>query len=299
MSRIPRKYWWGNWQSCRQECRDRGTLAVNTPAPSPKSPAATELPAPNLRVVVGSSLFMLGQASSTVVFALLALAIAPLPYRTRFDTITLWTRFNLWWLSTCCDLRHEILGRENIPAEPGVLLCKHESAWETMALQTLFRPQSWVLKRELLWIPFFGWGLALLKPIAIDRNAGRNAVGDLIRQGRQRLADGAWVVVFPEGTRVPPGETRPYQKGGAVLAKRAGATVTPIAHNAGDFWRRNSFLKYPGTIQLWVGPAINTDAITTDEVNRQAKAWIRDAVELIRSKPAPSGAPCGSIGGTP
>ena len=170
--------------------------------------------------MIGSAAFLLGQAISTVTFSLLALVLAPLPYRARYAVITSWTRFNLWWLGVCCGLRHEVQGREHIPSTPGVILCKHESAWETLALQLLFQPQSWVLKRELLRIPFFGWGLALLRPIAIDRGAGQDAVRELIRQGRDRLREGTWVVVFPEGTRVAPGERRAYQKGGAVLAKR-------------------------------------------------------------------------------
>jgi 1-acyl-sn-glycerol-3-phosphate acyltransferase len=233
--------------------------------------------------VIGSAAFLFGQAISTVTFSLLAVLLAPLPYRGRYAVITTWTRFNLWWLGVCCGLRHEVHGREYIPSTPGVILCKHESAWETLALQLLFQPQSWVLKRELLRIPFFGWGLALLRPIAIDRRAGRDAVRELIRQGRDRLREGTWVVVFPEGTRVAPGEHRAYQKGGAVLAKRARVAVVPVAHNAGDYWRRQSLLKHPGTIQLCIGPPIGPAGLDSDEINRRAEAWIEGTVARIRA----------------
>ncbi len=237
------------------------------------------------RVLMGSTAFLLGQAASTVVFALLAIAIAPLKFERRYAVITTWTRFNLWWLACTCGLRHEVRGTENIPATPGVILCKHESAWETLALQTVFYPQSWVLKRELLRVPFFGWGLRLLRPIAIDRTAGREAVKQLIAQGRDRLDAGSWIVVFPEGTRVAPGMTRPFQKGGAVLAKRTGVTVTPIAHDAGDFWSRRSFLKFPGTIRLVIGPGIDTRGLSSDEINAQAKAWIDEQMASLRTRP--------------
>ncbi len=235
------------------------------------------------RVLFGSAAFLLGQAVSTVIFALLALAIAPMRFERRYAVITSWTRFNLWWLRLTCGLHQEVRGLENIPGTPGVILCKHESAWETLALQTVFYPQSWVLKRELLRIPFFGWGLRMLRPIAIDRSAGREAVKQLIAEGRERLGEGSWIVVFPEGTRVAPGESRPFQKGGSILAKRAGATITPVAHNAGDFWPRRSFLKFPGTIQMVIGPPIDTRGMNTEEINTRAKEWIETEVAALRN----------------
>jgi 1-acyl-sn-glycerol-3-phosphate acyltransferase len=236
------------------------------------------------QIVLGSATFLAGQATSTLVFSFLALLVAPLPFKNRYAIITTWTRFNLWWLQVCCDLKHVVEGMENIPAQPSVILCKHESAWETLALQTLFKPQSWVLKRELLWIPFFGWGLALLRPIAIDRSSGQKAVRELIRQGRERLSDGAWVVVFPEGTRIAPGSKGAYHKGGAVLAKRAGTPALPVAHNAGDYWRRKSFLKFPGTIRIVIGPPIATDNLNADEVIERAQQWIEATVAQLRPR---------------
>jgi len=236
-------------------------------------------------VVAGSAAFLVGQVLSTVLFATVGIALAPLPFRLRYRFITGWTRFNLWWLAATCRLRHRVSGAENIPAAPAVVLAKHESAWETLALQTLFVPQSWVLKRELLRIPFFGWGLALLRPIA--RATGREAVRQLIVQGRRRLVEGSWVVVFPEGTRMPPGVRGAYHKGGAVLAKRAGSVVVPIAHNAGDFWPRRSFLKWPGTIDLVVGPPIATADKSSEEVIERAADWIEATLRRIRAGGGP------------
>ena len=196
-------------------------------------------------VLVRSSLFTLGLVGSTLVFTPIALASMLLPYRYRWRVVTRWSRFNLYWLSVTCGVKSEVEGLENIPPEPTVILSRHESAWETLALQRWFAPQVWVLKRELLRIPFFGWGLATMRPIAIDRSAGLGAFEQMMKQGEERLANGCWVVVFPEGTRVPPGVRRRFKQGGARLAVHTGRPAVPIAHNAGDCWPRNSFCKYP------------------------------------------------------
>ena len=164
-------------------------------------------------VFVRSSLFALGLVCSTLVFTPIALASTLLPYRFRWRAVTRWSRFNVYWLSVTCGVRCEVEGLENVPAEPAVVLARHESAWETLALQRYFAPQVWVLKRELLRIPFFGWGLATMRPIAIDRGAGLDAFEQMLSQGAERLASGCWVVVFPEGTRTPPGVRRPVQEG--------------------------------------------------------------------------------------
>ena len=235
-------------------------------------------------VVVGSSLFALGLVCSTLVFTPIALASTALPYRFRWRVVTQWSRFNLYWLSLTCGVRCEVDGLDNIPAEPTVILAKHESAWETLAMQRWFAPQVWVLKRELLRIPFFGWGLATMRPIAIDRSAGLSAFEQMLEQGRERLASGCWVVVFPEGTRVPPGARRKFKRGGALLAVHTGHPVIPVAHNAGDCWPRNSFLKYPGTIRVVIGEPIETAGRTAVEVNRAAEQWIGDTVERIRGR---------------
>lgn len=231
---------------------------------------------------VGRSLFFsLGYVISTVLFAIPSVLTYPLPFRYRYGFISQWTRFNIWWLRVACGLNFTVEGREHIPAQPSIIFCKHQSAWETLALQLIFPPQVWLLKRELLWIPFFGWGLAMLDPIAIDRKAGRKALKTLLEQGKQRLASGRWVVIFPEGTRVPPGEQREFQLGGAKLAEYSGALVVPVAHNAGHFWPRRSFLKNPGTIRLVVGPAIATAGRTAKQINADAEHWIREQMEQL------------------
>lgn len=228
--------------------------------------------------------FMIGMVFTIVVFALLALLIAPLPHRWRYGFISQWSRINLWWLARTCKLNYVVEGREHIPAGAGIILCKHQSAWETLALQQIFPPQIWVLKRELLWLPFFGWGLALLKPIAIDRKAGKRALATLLKQGEARLAQGLWVVIFPEGTRVAPGEHRRYAPGGAILAVKSGYPVIPVAHNAGEFWPRHGFLKRPGTIRLVIGPPLDPRGRSANDINSAVQAWIEEKTAQISTR---------------
>ena len=228
-----------------------------------------------------SVLFAVGMLLSTLIIAPLAVLTFPFPFAARYAFITQWARFNLWWLRLSCGLRYVVHGRDNIPAGNAIVFCKHQSAWETLALQSIFPPQVWLLKRELLWVPFFGWGLAMLEPIAIDRRAGRKAVEQLVRQGRERLADGRWVVIFPEGTRVAPGQTGRYGIGGAILAAASGYPVVPVAHNAGEFWPRRGFIKQPGTITVVVGPVIDPRGKDAETINEEAKEWIeRNTREL-------------------
>lgn len=230
-----------------------------------------------------SLLFALGMWSSTLVFAPLAVLTFPFEFPIRYAFITRWARFNLWWLRLTCRLDYQVRGQENIPAGNAIVFCKHQSAWETLALQKIFPPQVWLLKRELLWVPFFGWGLAMLEPIAIDRGAGRKAVEQLVRQGKERLTDGRWVVIFPEGTRVPPRETGRYGIGGAVLAAKSGYPVIPVAHNAGEFWPRRGFIKRPGTISVVVGPAIESRGKTAEMIKEEAKEWIERNTRALES----------------
>ena len=245
-------------------------------------PEAAAAPRVTLAVFVGSTLFAFGLVCSTLVFTPIALASTLLPYRFRWSAVTRWSRFNLFWLSLTCGVKSEVVGLENIPAEPTVILSRHESAWETLALQRWFAPQVWVLKRELLRIPFFGWGLATMRPIAIDRSAGLDAISQMLKQGEERLAQGCWVVVFPEGTRVPPGAKRRFKQGGARLAVHSGRPVIPVAHNAGDCWPRNSFYKYPGTIRVVIGDPIETVGRSAAQINRAAEQWIHDTLGRIR-----------------
>lgn len=228
--------------------------------------------------VVRAALYWVGLVLSTIVVALLLLLLAPFPFLVRQRFSVLWPRFNLWWLRITCGLRHEVRGRDNIPDGPAIYLCKHQSAWETIAMETVVPPMVWVLKRELMWIPIFGWALAVLKPIALDRSKGRAAVEQLIEQGAARLRDGISVVIFPEGTRVMPGKKGKYRLGGALLAERTGVPVVPMAHNAGNFWPRRGFRKYPGTIQMVIGEPFDSRGMTAAQINAKAEAWIEATV---------------------
>jgi 1-acyl-sn-glycerol-3-phosphate acyltransferase len=221
-----------------------------------------------------SGLFALAQLLVTPPYALLALATFPLPRMSRYRIISGWSRLNIWLARAILGIDWRVEGHEHLPDRPAVILAKPQSAWETMAFQVIFPPQVHVLKRELVWIPFFGWGLALMSPSAIDRSRGARALRSIARRGRERLAQGFWVVVFPEGTRVRPGERRAYQLGGAWLATAAGAPVVPVAHNAGLLWPRNAFRKRAGTVTVRIGPAIEAANRDPKTVNQLAEEWI-------------------------
>lgn len=225
-----------------------------------------------------SLVFLLLQAVLTVVFALTALLAFPLSPLTRYRIISGWALCVMWLLRVLCGIRMEVRGAANIPAEPCIVMCKHQSAWETIALQKVFPPQVWVLKRSLLWIPFFGWGLAMTSPIAIDRSNGKEAMRQLLAQGKDRLTRGFCVVIFPEGTRIPYGQRGKYKIGGALLATHCGAPVVPVAHNAGRLWARNSFMKHPGLITMSIGAPIAPEGLKADEVIRRVEDWIEAEV---------------------
>jgi 1-acyl-sn-glycerol-3-phosphate acyltransferase len=232
-------------------------------------------------VSIRSLLFNVIMMLSAVVFSPIAVITFPLPPLYRYRVIKQWARFIVWWLRLCVGLDYRVEGEENLPAGPAVILSKHQSAWETIAFQNIFPPQVWVLKRELLWIPFFGWGLAMTWPIAINRVASRKALEQVVRQGKQRLDHGRWVVVFPEGTRMLPGERGQYSPGGALLAVKSGYPVVPVAHNAGEYWKKRGFLKRPGTIRVVIGPVIDSQGKTAKQINRQAEEWIEATMERI------------------
>lgn len=217
----------------------------------------------------------------TPIFAFAGILSYPLPAHTRYSIITRWTDIVMWGVKWITGIRYEVRGRENLPDEASVILCKHQSAWETMALQHIFPPVAFVLKKELLRVPFFGWGLARMPIVSIDRNAGIGALEQVVQQGRALLAEGFWVVVFPEGTRVAPGHTKRYKGGGAHLASKTGAKVVPVAHNAGEFWPRNAFVKRPGLITVSIGPAIDAAGLNADEINRRTEAWIETEMRRI------------------
>jgi 1-acyl-sn-glycerol-3-phosphate acyltransferase len=228
-----------------------------------------------------SALFALALVLVTPPYALLALLTFPLPRLLRYRVISGWSLLVLFLSKAILGIGWRIEGREHLPARPSVILAKHQSAWETLAFQKIFPPQVHVLKRELLWIPFFGWGLALMSPIAIDRSRGAAALRSIARRGRERLEQGFWVVVFPEGTRVRPGERRDYHPGGAWLAAASGAPVVPVAHNAGLLWPRNAFLKRPGTVTVRIGPPIDTQDRDPKAINAMAETWIEEQQKAL------------------
>jgi 1-acyl-sn-glycerol-3-phosphate acyltransferase len=228
-----------------------------------------------------SSLFAAALVLITPPYALVAFASFPLPRMLRYRIISGWSRLVIFLSKAILGIDCRIEGRENLPARPSVILSKHQSAWETLAFQQIFPPQVHVLKRELLWIPFFGWGLALMSPIAIDRARGVAALRSMARRGRERLEQGFWIVVFPEGTRVAPGERRAYQLGGAWLAAASGAPIVPVAHNAGRVWPRNAFLKRPGTVTVRIGPPIDSANRDPKMLNALAESWIEEQQKAL------------------
>ncbi len=232
-------------------------------------------------IVLRSLIFFLLQLVITPLYALIAIFTFPFNPLTRYRIISGWALIMLWLLRVLCGIRMEVRGAGNIPREPCIVLCKHQSAWETMVLQKVFPPQVWVLKRELLWLPFFGWGLAMTSPIAIKRSEGREAMKQLLKQGKERLQMGFCVVIFPEGTRIPYGQRGKYKIGGALLGAFSGAPVVPVAHNAGRLWGRNSFLKHPGVITMSIGAPIDPAGLKAEEINRRVEEWIETEIAQL------------------
>lgn len=231
-----------------------------------------------------SILFMLILLIVTPPYALLMIFCFPLPHRARRYTAVPWVFMTIWLIKHVLGIGYRVLGRENIPDRPAVILSKHQSAWETVVLQQVFPLALFVWKRELKWqLPFFGWALAVIPMISIDRGAGKNALLQLVEQGRLRLSQGYPVIIFPEGTRVAPGSHRRYKIGGAHLGVATGAPVLPLAHNAGEYWGRNAFFKRPGTITVSIGPAIDPTGLSAEDVNTRAEAWMES--EMARISP--------------
>jgi len=241
-----------------------------------------------MTALLRSSLYAFYQLVITIAFAVLALPLVLLPAPVRYRFITLWSRLMLAGAEAILGIRYQVLGAENTPSPPFIVLAKHQSAWETFAFQVIFPTQVWVVKRELLWIPFFGWGLALLEPIAIDRASGPRALHQLLEQGRERLARRYCIVIFPEGTRIAPGSRGKYQVGGAWLAVKTGTPVVPVAHNAGALWGRRAFIKRPGVVTVSIGAPIDSRQLAPDELIRRVEDWIEGEMQRIGSQDGPA-----------
>lgn len=230
--------------------------------------------------------FYLLLSSSSFFWCIFCVFIAPfLPFRARYRlVIQTWCRCATWLAKVVAGIHYEVRGLENIPQQPCVILAKHQSTWETFFLSAFFEPLSQVVKRELLYVPFFGWAMAMLKPIAIDRSNPKAALKQLAKQGDERIKQGAWVLIFPEGTRIPPGQIGKFSRGGAALAVNAGLPVLPIAHNAGEFWPKQGWAKYPGTIQVVIGPVMHAEGEgprAIAELNERAYAWVAQTQQQI------------------
>lgn len=227
-----------------------------------------------------SFLFWIIFAILIVFFAIVLTLSFPLPFNKRFYVTRAWSTVTIAWLRLTCNLRYEIEGLEHITDKAGIVFSKHQSTWETLTLNLWFTPQSWVVKKELLWAPVFGWGVSMMDPIALNRGAGKKAIDQLVEQGQERLEKGRWIIIFPEGTRIAPGVKGRYRIGGGILAERTGYPVTPVAHNAGEFWPRRKFLKKPGVIKVSIGPPIESVGKSAQQIMDEAEAWIEN--EMVR-----------------
>ena len=228
-----------------------------------------------------SFLFWIGFILNTLFFGGLILVLFFTPSTVRVKIARLWAQVNILLLRIFCGLKNKVSGTENLDIDTAIILCKHQSTWETLTLHAFTPLVRWVFKRELMYIPVFGWALALTDPIAINRGAGRVAIKQLITEGSRLLNDGKWMILFPEGTRTSPGKTHKYKIGGALLAEKSGFPVVPIAHNAGEFWPRHSFIKWPGTISVVIGPAIETKGLNAEQINEKVYQWIEETMKQI------------------
>ena len=233
----------------------------------------------SLRIYLGSAAFFVGLVISTILFAPIILICIVLPFSVRYNIGKGWAGAVLKMAEVCCGIRYEVEGLEHIKTDStAVVLSNHQSAWETIAFRYFLPPQTSLFKQSLLWIPFWGWAMATLKPIAIDRNSKNSALRKLISRGTEALNEGLWVVVFPEGTRMPVDKLGSFSAGGAMLAQKSGYPVVPIVLDAGRYWPRYSFLKYPGTIKVKIGPYIESKGRKAADINKEAEDWVRLAM---------------------
>ena len=232
--------------------------------------------------VLRAALYQLFLIVTVIPYAFACILWAPLPRPWRYRLTVGWPRMAVWGAKVFLGIRWQVKGWDNLPDGPGIVLSKHQSAWETLFFPAYMpRELCFVYKRELHYVPFFGWGLALLDMIPINRSKGRDAFEQVIRTGQKRIDEGRWPILFPEGTRIAPGKTGRYKMGGALLASRTNTPIIPVAHNAGERWPRKAFIKKPGMITLSIGPLIDPTGLTPDEVNEKVKAWIEGEMRVL------------------
>lgn len=231
-----------------------------------------------------SLLFLAFGFTSILVFAVFALLVFWAPQSFLWQIVVTYCRFALWGGEFFCGMKVVVEGKENLPDEPSVIMIKHTTTLETYGHVPMFPRTAWVLKREIIWMPVFGWVIGLLfRPIAIRRSARSTAVRQVISQGKEKLKNGVWVTIFPEGTRMPPGETRRYGVSGAALAQEANVPIVPVAHNAGDLWPRRQIVKHPGIVRFVIGPPISAQGRTPRETNLAVQEWIESKMLEISS----------------
>lgn len=228
-----------------------------------------------LGTYISSALFYSFLVIFTAIYGTFILLIGLiLPFNFRYQLARLWSKGTVTMARLLCGVRYEVKGLDNIPDTPCVVMSKHQSSWETYFLQVLFAPQSTVLKGELLSIPVFGWVLKALEPVAIDRSAKRNALKQVVKQGGERLSQGRWVVIYPEGTRIHPGQPTEFSNSGALLAQKNNANVIPVAHNAGECWPGKSVLLTPGVVTVSIGPVIESESHSAKALGQEAEQWV-------------------------
>ncbi|MBC3876393.1 1-acyl-sn-glycerol-3-phosphate acyltransferase [Undibacterium sp. FT79W] len=231
---------------------------------------------------IRSFIFMLLMIAITVIWSPISMLFAFLPYNQRYYITARWNVFVVWAARVVCGIRYEFKGYENFPDAPAIILSKHQSAWETIfLLMATPRPLVFVFKKEITYIPFFGWAISMLRMIPIDRKKGKDAFAQVVSTGKKRLADGQWIIMFPEGTRIPVGKKGSYKGGGARLAVETNTPVVPIALNSGECWPKNSFIKKPGLITVSVGKPISPDGCTAAELMQKVETWIEAEMRVI------------------
>ncbi len=232
---------------------------------------------------IRSTIFLLGMIISTCLWVIPCIVARLFPYRICFAIVSSWCTFNVGWAKLICGINYEISGLENIPDKACVIMSNHQSTWETLAYPSIFPTLTWVIKKELLYVPLFGWGIASTQPIALDRKQGKKSFIQLIKDGKEKLALGRFILIFPEGTRIPYEDERTLKIGGFVLAKKANTDILPVAHDAGRLWPRNGFLKSPGTIRLHIGKPFSTQDMTAEQLREHYATWLSDTrIQLKR-----------------